>query len=33
VTALIPFVLVAPIPLIFAVEQFFAWIDARKENQ
>lgn len=31
-TVLAPFVLVAPIFLIFAIEQFFAWID-RKENQ
>ncbi|GGW49981.1 hypothetical protein GCM10010340_30270 [Streptomyces griseoloalbus] len=31
-TILAPFVLVAPIFLIFAIEQLFAWID-RKEHQ
>jgi hypothetical protein len=32
VTVLAPFILVAPIFVIFAIEQFYAWIDRREDR-
>lgn len=31
-TVLAPFILVAPIFVIFAIEQFYAWIDRREDR-